>query len=223
MDNSKWYQKDPFIILLLVVFFPVGLYLMWKYSDWNPKAKWVVTGVLLFFPSIIGVTDEGSEAIDNSSNSSQGQVSENQQPTLTLEEKLLQSADEIVGSHDNVEVIVTQAEANLIFEEEVFYTTDSAIRDAYEYFVKWGEKALAHNEINYVSVEAKTQFIDEKGATSMDRLIKVGMDEENFNQFEWKNLNYQPIHNQLRQYGDIDYPPQVWRDVNFEEDAFLSL
>lgn len=189
----------------------------------GPKNKMGCYRCAFIFVFIIGVTDESSEAIDNSSNSSQGQVSENQQPELTLEEKLIQSADEIVGSHDNVEVTVTQGEANLIFEEEVFYTIDSAIRDTYEYFVKWGEEALAYDEINYVSVEAKTQFIDEKGATSMDRLIKVGMDEENFYQFEWENLNYQPIHNQLRQYGDIDYPPQVWRDVNFEEDAFLSL
>ncbi|CAI3549181.1 DNA/RNA non-specific endonuclease [Clostridium neonatale] len=41
----KWYQKTWGIILMLYLFFPVGLYLMWKHSKWNSKVKKIVTGV----------------------------------------------------------------------------------------------------------------------------------------------------------------------------------
>ena len=41
-NNNKWYKKTPAIILLLIFFFPIGLYLMWKYTNW---AKGVKIGV----------------------------------------------------------------------------------------------------------------------------------------------------------------------------------
>lgn len=44
--KKKWFQQDWAIVLLLVVFFPVGLYLMWKHAKWSQKAKGIVTGVL---------------------------------------------------------------------------------------------------------------------------------------------------------------------------------
>ena len=33
-DDEKWYQKTGWIIALLILFFPAGLFLMWKYSNW---------------------------------------------------------------------------------------------------------------------------------------------------------------------------------------------
>ena len=46
----KWYQRTWAIILFLIIFFPVGLFLMWKYSNWSKIAKGVVTG---FFALIL--------------------------------------------------------------------------------------------------------------------------------------------------------------------------
>jgi len=37
--EKKWYEKDKGIILLLIFFFPVGLYLVWKKSDWTKRNK----------------------------------------------------------------------------------------------------------------------------------------------------------------------------------------
>ncbi len=42
----KWYQKTWGIILMLILFSPIGLYLMWK-SDWSKKVKYCVSGVLI--------------------------------------------------------------------------------------------------------------------------------------------------------------------------------
>ena len=39
----KWYQKTFGIIVLLIVFFPVGLYFMWKYANWNKIVKIAVS------------------------------------------------------------------------------------------------------------------------------------------------------------------------------------
>lgn len=42
---KKWYEDNFWIIFLLVVFWPVGLVLMWR-SNWHVAVKVVVTVVL---------------------------------------------------------------------------------------------------------------------------------------------------------------------------------
>lgn len=42
----KWYQQTRAIILLLVFFFPAGLYLMWKYANWDRVIKTTVSIIL---------------------------------------------------------------------------------------------------------------------------------------------------------------------------------
>lgn len=47
MPEIPWHETSPAIILALVLFFPVGLILLWK-SDWTEDTKWSVTGLLLW-------------------------------------------------------------------------------------------------------------------------------------------------------------------------------
>lgn len=39
-----WYKRNTGIILMLILFFPVGLYLMWRYSGWSSWICTVITG-----------------------------------------------------------------------------------------------------------------------------------------------------------------------------------
>lgn len=43
--SQKWYEKNAGIILFLIFFFPIGLFLMWKYSRWNKVAKIAISVV----------------------------------------------------------------------------------------------------------------------------------------------------------------------------------
>lgn len=64
--DLKWFQKKQGIIVLLILFFPVGIYLMWKYSEWNNKTKAIVTAIILI--GVIFVkTDESSDSKINES------------------------------------------------------------------------------------------------------------------------------------------------------------
>lgn len=51
--TTKWYQTTWAAVLFLFLFFPVGLYLMWKYTKWNKTVKWVISG---FFGLLILTT-----------------------------------------------------------------------------------------------------------------------------------------------------------------------
>ena len=43
-DEIKWHKKPSNIIIALFIFFPVGIYFMWKNQIWTKKVRWVITG-----------------------------------------------------------------------------------------------------------------------------------------------------------------------------------
>ena len=57
----KIYEKNWFIILMLVVFFPVGLFLMWKNAKWHKTVKIIIS--VLFAAAVI--FSNGSEESKN--------------------------------------------------------------------------------------------------------------------------------------------------------------
>ena len=57
----KIYEKNWFIILMLVLFFPVGLFLMWKNAKWNKTVKIIIS--VLFAAAVI--FSNGSEESKN--------------------------------------------------------------------------------------------------------------------------------------------------------------
>ncbi len=86
--KKKWYQTTGGISLLLILFFPVGIYLMWKYANWNKVVKWVVT---IFFALIVLANMGGSKTSSTTANTptsmpSAGPTSEvTTQPEPTIE------------------------------------------------------------------------------------------------------------------------------------------
>ena len=65
----KFYQKNWFVILMLILFFPVGLFLMWKYANWRNYAKIIVTVAiaLLVVVSYVLPTDYSSTSDQSAS------------------------------------------------------------------------------------------------------------------------------------------------------------
>ena len=65
--KEKWYQHTAFTIIMLILFFPVGLVLMWLYrKNWKPAVKAIITAVcvILVLPSVFW-DDESSSGREN--------------------------------------------------------------------------------------------------------------------------------------------------------------
>lgn len=41
----RWYQSTKWVAFWLLFFFPLGLFLMWRYSTWPGAAKWLLSAV----------------------------------------------------------------------------------------------------------------------------------------------------------------------------------
>lgn len=88
MSKNKWYQKSWAIVLFLIIFFPVGLYLMWKHSGWSKLVKIIITAFfafILIFGS--GSDDIGSSAILNSETQTTAQQENSTQDNSGLSEE----------------------------------------------------------------------------------------------------------------------------------------
>ena len=57
----KFYEKTWFTVLMLLLFFPVGLFLMWKYQKFNKGARIIIS---VFFGLLL-VSNMFDESEDN--------------------------------------------------------------------------------------------------------------------------------------------------------------
>jgi hypothetical protein len=71
IDNTKWYNKPTFVIIFLILFFPIGLYLMWKNKMWSNKVRWGIT----IFIAIIGISNYGKTPSSSSFSSNSCKLS----------------------------------------------------------------------------------------------------------------------------------------------------
>lgn len=62
LNEEKNYQKSWFTILMLILFFPVGLFLMWKHNHFSKKAKVIITA---FFVMITISSLSDTEELEN--------------------------------------------------------------------------------------------------------------------------------------------------------------
>jgi len=89
MENTKWYQKPVWIIVLLFLFFPVGLFLMWRYSNWNNKAKWAITATFAVLVIIVSLTP----ATEPTEQETVSKVESKNEATVSAKEKAANEAE----------------------------------------------------------------------------------------------------------------------------------
>lgn len=45
----EWHESPNKVIISLIVFFPLGLYFMWKNNIWTKRVRWIVTILIAVF------------------------------------------------------------------------------------------------------------------------------------------------------------------------------
>ena len=60
----KFYEEDWFVFLMLILCFPYGLFLMWKYSKWHKKTKKIISAIIAVMV-VIAIFSDGSKESKN--------------------------------------------------------------------------------------------------------------------------------------------------------------
>ena len=135
--NQKWYEKSLAIILFLIFFFPVGLFLMWKYSKWNKVAK-IVISILL---GLIVIGNMGSKNANQTSTTKADTATVKEQPKEKTEEE--KAADEAKKKADEEVKAKSDAEAKKAKEDaDAKKAAEKAANDAKNNVPKEYQSAL---------------------------------------------------------------------------------
>ena len=70
ITKIKWYEQPTTIIILLIIFFPIGIFLMWKNELWTKKTRWIVTSIFAFLIIVNANKNESANKININDSSS---------------------------------------------------------------------------------------------------------------------------------------------------------
>lgn len=168
MSNKKWYQKTWVIILLLIYFFPVGIYLMWKHTAWKKGVKVAITAVWAFYLGLFALgfslTDSENIAQPTTYSESTTEFLFAEATTETTTEITTETTTE---STTEVTVIIT-TEAETEYSTEKFTedyseaeTTEVYSDDEYYYVDEYEEETYENenDEEEYYEDEEESEMV----------------------------------------------------------------
>lgn len=125
--NQKWYEKNLAIILFLIFFFPVGLFLMWKYSKWNKTIKIVIS---VFFGLILIWNISNNK---NNTTVKDNATVQKQQKEILEDDKLIEEITSDVDPGITKEYIESKSKEisiiNIDNSGDNYYTIDFKVKD----------------------------------------------------------------------------------------------
>lgn len=97
--KKKWYKQNITVIISLLIFFPVGLFLMWRHTEWKKRNKIIITAIFALLLIIPSGTDT-----DTSSQNDTEVVAESEPQSNDIE------VEEVAKTEESPEVIDTRDE-----------------------------------------------------------------------------------------------------------------
>jgi hypothetical protein len=189
----KWYQKTGWIIALLILFFPAGAFLMWKYTSWNNIIKWVASVFfgIIFIIAVVGASTDQQVPNDKV-------VTEQEKEAETKEE--VKEVEGVIAEEDLTEEEKMQAKFK-DYEIEItgsilYLKADSSYssRKAYKTLLREDANRLhpfldgLPQEIDTVCFWYNTKFMDKLGNESIDTVYRVNISIETLNKVNWDNF-----------------------------------
>lgn len=107
-NKKKWYKQTWAIVLLLIVFFPVGLYLMWKHTNWKKSVKIIITA--FFALSIIGSMGSNTSESNKKPTGNNSVVEMKEEADIVEEEKSNEIQEENIQNEDNEKARQSQSQ-----------------------------------------------------------------------------------------------------------------
>ena len=160
----KIYEKNWFIILMLVVFFPVGLFLMWKNAKWNKTVK-IIISVLVVAIAIFSNGNEKSKNIETKDTNAEVEtVKADERKELQEKSKtILDSKDYYAMNEDERKTINELVKK---WDDEIDYSFKSEYVDKKDQYEKdkYYDENYQGTIIANVQEEVKKQLMSPKSA-----------------------------------------------------------
>ena len=176
----KFYEKDLFIILMLFLCPPIGLFLMWKYSKWHKTEKIIIS---VFF-AVMVIFSNGSKESKN------------------VETKDTNAEVETVDKTKDINTEVETAKANKIKELQ---EKSKTILDSKDYYAMNEDERETINELvekwdDEIDYSFKSEYVDKKVQYENDKYY-----DENYQGIIIADVQ-EEVKNQLLSPKSADFP-----------------
>ena len=176
----KFYEKDLFIILMLFLCPPIGLFLMWKYSKWHKTEKIIIS---VFF-AVMVIFSNGSKESKN------------------VETKDTNAEVETVDKTKDTNTEVETAKANKIKELQ---EKSKTILDSKDYYAMNEDERKTINELvekwdDEIDYSFKSEYVDKKVQYENDKYY-----DENYQGIIIADVQ-EEVKNQLLSPKSADFP-----------------
>ena len=175
METKKaWYQHNIAIILLLTFFFPIGIYLMWRSSDWHKWAKILVTSFFaLFILSVINSpnssNNSGADSTKQTAQPSSAPNTQEIQPSIEQEQS---SNDFSLYAQSMVQIMPIIDNGNQSIIKTGEYGQDLEIELA-SFYVKQAQESYgeARSKLAEIQVPPEAQEIHDLITSALDEYL----------------------------------------------------
>ena len=160
----KIYEKNWFIILMLVVFFPVGLFLMWKNAKWHKTVKIIISVLVVAIAIFSNGSEESKNVETKDTNAEVETVKVNERKELQEKSKtILDSKDYYAMNEDERKTINELVKK---WDDEIDYSFKSEYVDKKDQYEKdkYYDENYQGTIIANVQEEVKKQLMSPKSA-----------------------------------------------------------
>lgn len=240
-------------IILIILFLPIfAVWYIWKKTNWSNNKKLLATAGIIVLILVAGVSsssEEKQKVVEKTpvqKNAVQEQVPKtkklkkkevtqkgDKKSSPSIMDKLWLALDASMGTRKGYSI-----EYNKVFDDktgngartvtitkaaETYWDGNDAVRNAYAILVKYGKRVFPMDEVFVVKVKLKGNFIDAYGKKSTDDAVVISMTKFNFNKFDWDNLNYSPISEQMEKAASEYYiNPAIKKNLK-EDKLYLAI
>lgn len=153
--KTKLTENNNFIIAMLVLFFPIGLYLMWKNAQWSKGSKIIVTA--MFGVLTIGILTNDPDSEENVSEPKQEQTQATEQEET---EETISEESESLGN----EVVETET----IVDEESEEISDDFRYNAGKYLLQLSDSYMVLGDLETAETETEMKAIIKQAQSAYD-------------------------------------------------------
>ena len=175
---------------------------------------------VIAFIAIIAIAAISSNGETDSVSSTPESVADASQTEETTEANELETIvkNNIKGSYEDFSIL--QNDNYLLVEYTVpdTYTADSLVYNSLTSYVNICKEAYVYDDaINDIQIMIKTNFMDAKGNVTTDKAIQFKMNKENFETYNWDNLEYISVYDQFSSDCETFYIDSA---IDFSTDKF---
>lgn len=144
---------------------------------------------------------------------------------LTMTDRLWSALDTSMKSRKDYEIEYNEdiKMASIIKTSTDPWDESSLVRGGFTTLVKFGTEAFKIENVDAVQVVIKTKFTDQYGKDGLDDGVRIIMSKTEFAKFDWKNLEYQSVYNQIKNASEAFYiHPAVLKNIDYSK-LYLTL